>query len=129
MKWLFGIFLCIVIKTWVTVLFLQVLHFEALLPFSPIGVHSKHCIWVQVLCFFKDKFLFPLKIISCCLMFLHRGQPIQAQSCDLHSPSSGRVIYPSPSYTPGNPGFHYDPVQYPHFVGSHTDFRTHHGFS
>jgi hypothetical protein len=53
------------------------------------------------------------------------GQTIQVQSCDPYSPSSGRVLYPSPNYAHGNPGFYYDPIHFLTSVGSQTDLRFH----
>jgi hypothetical protein len=35
------------------------------------------------------------------------------QSIDTLTPSSGRVLYPLPVYHYGNPGFYYDPLQFP----------------
>lgn len=44
----------------------------------------------------------------------------QAQSIEVHSPFSGRVMYPLPTYQCGNPGYYYDPFRYPNCVGSQT---------
>jgi len=42
------------------------------------------------------------------------------QLTDTSSPFSGRIMYPSSSYQQGNPGFYYDPFQFPHSTASRT---------
>jgi hypothetical protein len=39
--------------------------------------------------------------------------PLQSQSIETLTPSSGRVMYPSTVYHYGNPGYYYDSLQYP----------------
>lgn len=45
------------------------------------------------------------------------------QQVDISSPSSGRVVYPSPVYHYGNPGYYYDPLQFPVSAETQTNPR------
>ncbi len=49
--------------------------------------------------------------------------PFPVQQPDTFSSSSGRIMYPSPVYQYGNPGFYYDPLQFPASVESQTPAR------